>query len=310
MGRTFILTLLTTFAAAAPSVGRGPEEARFTTDDGVQIVGEFIPAGRGPAPVVILLHMYRSDRSAWQPLVDDLHAADVAVLAIDLRGHGDSVKPASMSLRQRVIGRDETLFANMYRDVLAAYEWLTWRSDVDLSRIGLVGASVGCSVAIDYAARDRSLDVVVCLTPGEDYLGLDSRKHIAEFGKHGQRPILLSATEDERKATDALAAIYKSATVRIVGGGRVHGTRMFGRVADVERQTVEFLAAHLNQGVGTSVVAAVDGEEYFAVGSKMDIELDRSRRRLFSSAEEAQARGLRRATGLEATQIVDPGAHD
>ena len=306
-----ILRLLTAFLIVAPALADGPQEVRFTTDDGIEIVGDFLPAQDGRASVVILLHMYRQDRSTWQPLIGALHEADIAVLAIDLRGHGQSIQPMSMGLKDKVMRHDEELFRSMYRDVMAAYTWLSGRRDIDLSRLGMVGASVGCSVAIDYAARDRSVDVVVCLTPGEDYLGVDSRKHIAEFAEHGQRPILLLATEGERQACDELGRIDESATVRIVGKGRIHGTRMFGRIKGVEDQIARFLVERLGAPSEKPVAAAVDGGEYFDVDSIRDISLGSSRR-LYSSAKEAQARGLTRAAGIEAMKTHDrmdtPGA--
>jgi pimeloyl-ACP methyl ester carboxylesterase len=290
---------------AIPALADGRQEVRFTTEDGVEIVADFVPARQDRSPVVILLHMYSSDRRAWRPLVDALHDSDIAVLAIDLRGHGQSIEPTSMDLRRRVEKRDEELFRGMHRDVFAAYEWLSRHISVDMSRLGLVGASVGCSVALDYAARDRSVDAVVAMTPGENYLGVDSRRHIGQIANQGRRAVLLLATEEERKDCDALGKIDEYATVRIVGPGRVHGTHMFGKIEGIEEQIVEFLIGQLGDPDGPSVVASVDGDEYFARSSMMDIRLERSKRRLFSSAEEAEARGLKRAEGIEASMMED-----
>ena len=38
-----------------------------------------------------------------------------------------------------------------------AYDWLAQQPKVDRARFALVGASVGCSVALQYAAKDRSV---------------------------------------------------------------------------------------------------------------------------------------------------------
>ncbi|MCP4249574.1 MAG: alpha/beta fold hydrolase [bacterium] len=297
---------VTVLLAASVCLAHGPEPVFFGTEDSVDLVGTYYaPHEGGNAPVVILLHMYRSDRSAWDPILETLHDQGLAVLAIDLRGHGESVHPTSMGLKQKVAARDEATFQTMWRDVMAAYAWLTEQPHVDLSRLGLVGASVGCSVAIDYAARDRSVDVVVCMTPGENYLGVDSRKHIVEYAKNGQRPILLLATKKERQACDALGKLHKSAEVRIVGPGKVHGTRMFGQIAGIEDQIAEFLVKHLGDPGKKPVVGAMDGEAYFDAESAMDIDLDPTRRRLFTSAAEAEARGLKRAPGTAGMRIDD-----
>jgi hypothetical protein len=129
----------------------------------------------------------------------------------------------------------------------------------------------------------------VALTPGEKYLGVDSIKDVKQVGK---RAMLLLATEEERKASDTLATINPSAQARIVGGGKVHGTAMFGSVPGVEDRIVAFLEEHVRSGGERPVAASVNGTEYFAIGSTQDIRLDPKERRLFSSVEEARARGL------------------
>ncbi len=216
-----------------------PQKVEFETDDGITIAADYFQSmGRAIAPPVILLHMYKSDRTAWSPLVEPLHNAGFAVLAIDLRGHGQSIKPEYKELRQKVEKRDERLFNNMHKDVAAAVKWIRTQPNVDKTKVALVGASVGCSVAIDYAGRDKTVCAVVCLTPGEKYLGIDSTRDIHEINK---TPIMLLATEDEREATDTLAKLADNATAEIVGKGKTHGTMMFGVIKDIEEKIVKFL---------------------------------------------------------------------
>jgi pimeloyl-ACP methyl ester carboxylesterase len=59
--------------------------AEVTTTDGVRIVYDVTGAG----PVLVLVHGLTESRGAWDPLIDDL-AADHAVVALDVRGHGAS----------------------------------------------------------------------------------------------------------------------------------------------------------------------------------------------------------------------------
>ena len=60
--------------------------------DDINLVADFYPAPTDSAepPVVMLLHMLNSNRSAYEPLIPDLHEAGYAILNIDMRGHGDS----------------------------------------------------------------------------------------------------------------------------------------------------------------------------------------------------------------------------
>jgi pimeloyl-ACP methyl ester carboxylesterase len=277
-----------------------PAAVRFKTADDVEITADYYePTGDTPAPVVILLHMYKSSRAAWTPLVPLLHKAGFAVLAIDLRGHGGSTKPDEKRLAQRVADRDPTLFNAMYQDVFAAYRFLAGKPRCDMSRVAVVGASVGCSVALDYARQDRSVDVVVCISPGEAYLGVDSRQHIAEIAKQGRRPILLLAAPGERKACDALAEIDKGATVFITqpgtqDGDRVHGTNMFGQVEGIENRVLGFIEANMGKPTEDPVVGDVHGNTYYPAGSEGASKIEKANRRLFSSAGEARRRGYKR----------------
>jgi hypothetical protein len=211
-----------------------------------------------------------------------------------------------MHLARRAAERDPTLFREMYRDVFAAYHFLSRQPSCDMARVALVGASVGCSVAIDDASRDRSVDVVVCLSPGENYLGLDSRAHMTRFAEYGPRAVLLVATALEREACDTLAGINPQATVRIVGEGKVHGTGMFGAIKGIEQDITKFLVEHVGEPAKNPVVGAVVGDECFNPGSREAMEIDEPHRRCYSSAEEAEERGLKvPGTPLNGV-LVDP----
>ena len=242
MNNQFVFTAFVAFTLVFSSANAEmikPQKAEFETTDGVKIAADYYqPMGRAIAPPVILLHMYKSDRTAWKPLVEPLHNAGFAVLAIDLRGHGESIKPENKQLRQKVEKRDTRVFNNMHKDVAAAVKWIRMQPNVDQTKLALVGASVGCSVAIDYAGRDKTVCAVVCLTPGEKYLGVDSTRDIKKIGKI---PIMLLASKDERKATDTLAKLADNATAEIVGEGKIHGTMMFGVIKDIEDRIVKFL---------------------------------------------------------------------
>jgi len=297
-----VLVIASMPAAAAVSASSRPagggRQVSFVTEDNLTIAGVYTPAtvkAAEKAPVAVLLHMYKSDHAAFDPLVPHLHSAGFAVLAIDLRGHGESVAPTQLGLARRVADRDTKLFGQMGADVQAAYCWIAEQGDVDLARFVLVGARVGCSVALHYAAQDRSVDGIVCMTPGTSYLGIDS---VADVQKYGNRPLLLLAAAAERRACDELAKLLPSATVSVFPGGEgeglpLHGTRMFGRVPGVEKLIVEFLLKAAGPPSREVVVASSRGKAYYAPESGNAAHLNRRNRRWFSSAEEAERRGLR-----------------
>ena len=244
-----------------------------------------------------MLRLYTPNRSTWLPLLGELERAGFAVLAIVLRGHGESIQPEFMTLQKSVGDRDGKLFRSMWKDVAGAYDWLAGRPDVDLSRFALVGASIGCSVAIDYAWRDKSVDVVVCMTPGRDYLGVNSVAHI---GRYGKRPMLLLASEAERDAAEYMASLAPSAKADILPQGKaaerdLHGTRMFGKVPGIEKKIATYLKTHVGPATPEikHVIVSIQGKVYHNVTSQWVARIKPENRRVFSSAEEAAARGYR-----------------
>lgn len=66
--------------------------AQFTTKDGITIAYDI--TGSGPA--VLLLHGFPQNRAMWHAIAPRL-ARDFTVITADLRGYGNSSKPASMA---------------------------------------------------------------------------------------------------------------------------------------------------------------------------------------------------------------------
>jgi pimeloyl-ACP methyl ester carboxylesterase len=274
------------------------EKVSFTTDDNLLITAGYVPPivrPNGRAPVAILLHMYRSDRTAFDPLLPALRSAGFAVLAIDLRGHGESVGSPEMRLAERVENKDRKFFATMDRDLDAAYAWLAERPECDLSRFVIIGASVGASIALKYAARDKSVDGVICLTPGVNYLGIDS---LADAQKLGARPVMLLASEPEKAAAEQLGRLAPEATVQIFPCPHpdrmaLHGTRMFGKLAGIDKVIAEFARRAAGEQSEDPVVASTRGQVYYAPESSYGNKLSKRNVRWFSSPAEAESRGLR-----------------
>jgi len=202
---------------------------KFETSDGVTIQGDFYPpkaGGVGDAPVAILIHMYPADRKSWKPLIPKLHEAGFAVLAYDIRGTGGSTEPEKLELQKKYRERDAKLFNDAWKDVEAARRWLEGQARCDVTRTVLIGASIGCSISLDYTSRDESVRAVVCLSPGTDYFGVDSKKHVKACGK---RPILLVSPEGEYAQVEALVKASDGAAegAKYAGGRENHGTKMF-----------------------------------------------------------------------------------
>ena len=100
------------------------------------------------APAIVLLHEIRGGPDQWDGLVPDLHEAGFATLAYKSRA--------------------SPLEAERMPDVVAALDWLRAHPrQVDRSRIGLVGASIGASTTVLAMATDarKAADAAVALSP-------------------------------------------------------------------------------------------------------------------------------------------------
>src|ERR1700747_38841 len=61
----------------------------LTAADGTKLKASYFAAAK-PGPGVLLLHQCNRDRKVWEPLAQQLSAAGINALTLDLRGFGES----------------------------------------------------------------------------------------------------------------------------------------------------------------------------------------------------------------------------
>ena len=217
------------------------QEISYITPDSWKISGTFYPAKSAiPKTGIILLHQLGSDRSSFDPLIPVLHDAvpDADILAIDLRGHGRSTNLGTYS---KFISGD---YRAMTNDVKGAVSYLSFFRHVS-DNFYVVGASVGSSVAINYADQDSAIQRIVMLSPGMDYEGVDINNAL---GKVRKKVYFVAANEDEQSATDVQAAYqisnaYTKEVYVYQSIGAAHGTDML--TASATSKTEEPLATKI-----------------------------------------------------------------
>lgn len=149
----------------------------------VILSGAFYPPAEGPAPAVLLLHQVGGQKEDWAPFATRLQAAGYAVLALDLRGHGES--------------GGETEWAAMADDVARAWEVMAAQPEVDAERTAVVGASLGANLALVAGAGLPLVRAVVLLSPGLDYRGVRTEEAMLAYG---DRAVLIAASQDDTYA--------------------------------------------------------------------------------------------------------------
>lgn len=139
------------------ALGMAFEDVEVPTADGLALKAWFMPAGDAPAPGIVLVHGWESARDRTLPHAQFLHAAGFHVLAVDVRGHGGN-PPETLPIS---VGE----FA---ADAAAGARWLAARREV--TRVGLLGHSMGAAGALVAAAREPAVGAVVAVsTPADPY---------------------------------------------------------------------------------------------------------------------------------------------
>lgn len=126
----------------------GVEEITFPSADGLKLRGWFLPAAPGAATVVVC-HGYRSSRAHLLDLGLALRSRGCNVMLFDFRAHGSSE------------GRFTSIGIREAGDLAGAIAYLMGRADVDPTRLGALGYSMGAAALILAAAERPEIRAVV-----------------------------------------------------------------------------------------------------------------------------------------------------
>ena len=205
----------------------GAQTVAIDSPDGVKIVGSFFESARANSPAVLLLHQWQSDRHSYDDFAKRLQAKGFNVLSIDGRGFGESVKTADG--KPVAPERTDAAVKGMLGDVGAAFDFLSKQKNVDPSRVGIVGASYGSSLAIIYAADNPKVKAVALLSPGLNYFGNMATEPAVR--KYGDRDLFVLASKGDTESAEAAENFEKIGNTRygfmILPVGSLHGTEMF-----------------------------------------------------------------------------------
>lgn len=202
------------------------ERITFETSDGVTIVGDYY-AGPSGAPTALLLHMRPATRESWKEFAGKLVAQGFSALAIDLRGHGESIHTKDgRTLNYQTMS--EAAERESFKDLEAATLWLEREHGVAPEELVVIGASIGANLALQYLAEDNATPAAVLLSPGLDYRGIETLPLLEEL-ESNQAVFYVAAKDDEESAESIEALAEKTAVAhekRIFDRGG-HGTTLF-----------------------------------------------------------------------------------
>lgn len=187
------------------------------TKDEVLLSGTLYLSGKDDAPSLILLHMLGRDKSTYVPLIEKLRF-NYNIITIDFRGHGKS------ELNYEDFSDED--WQSLVKDVVAVKKYLV-DNKFNTYQLGLVGASIGANVALNYAVGDRDVSTIVLLSPGINYKNIETEFPSMAY----ERSMLLVASSEDTYSSDTINTLEKKTTAtikeKVEYKGAGHGTAMF-----------------------------------------------------------------------------------
>jgi dienelactone hydrolase len=191
----------------------------FRAEDGRTVSAIVFEPLQRPAPAVVMVTMLGRPKDDWDAVGERLAEANMLALAIDLPGQSDPGDPK--------------VLAGWSADVRAAVSYLSSRPDVRAGNIGIVGASLGASLAALAAADLGTVRALALVSPALEYRGVRMEAAMKRFGS---RPALLVASSHDPYAARTVRDLAKDAAdtreVRL-SDATAHGTLLLMRDPDL-----------------------------------------------------------------------------
>lgn len=198
--------------------------------------------GLGPNPGMLLIHQCNMDRSMWQGIAAQLTEAGIHVLAMDLRGFGESAGEGMGGA-----GGFPAFMQSSSADVDLAFAYLANQAGVDASRIAIGGASCGAMLTAGLASRQSGVKALMLLS------GPPSDDAVAHIARTPGLAVFAAAARDDTVVPDVAARLqsavdgspHPSSVARIYDGTE-HGLPMFDKNPDLEPALVAWLKHELS----------------------------------------------------------------
>lgn len=216
------------------------QTVKFTTTDGVEIVGKYYTPELTPLGAVLFLHMMPATKESWESVAQALQQARFTSLAIDLRGHGESVKKGEERLDYQGFTDAQHQAARL--DVEAALSWLEKDQQLSLDTISIVGASIGANLALQALYEHPEIKKAAALSPGLNYRGIEPLPMVENL-KPDQAVFYATSKDDgdNAKQTEALYNATKAKKQWKIYDAAGHGTTMLKRTDDLLPSIIEFI---------------------------------------------------------------------
>jgi pimeloyl-ACP methyl ester carboxylesterase len=166
-------------AQPAPRSRASFEVVEIRTSDKIELEGSWYKPRRKGKQVagVLLIHDAGGNRAQMANLAERLQKLQMAVLTVDLRGHGGS-KTEEIDWLESTEEERTAHWVHAQKDVDAAVDWLLSRKEVHSARLCMVGHGAGCALVVRHMKDDESAIGVVLLEPPMEAFGFNVKRDL------------------------------------------------------------------------------------------------------------------------------------
>jgi dienelactone hydrolase len=240
-----------------------PREVGLKASDGTPLKATYFSSGQ-PGPGVLLLHQNNRTRKSWDGVAEQLAAAGIHTVTLDMRGHGESGGAPS---------------GNLTEDIDRALQYLVSQPGVKRDVIGVGGAGgLGVLNAVEAARRHftdvKSLVLLSGEAPRDGLQFLQQASNLPElfaFSDDDEYPptqdamklLYLTASSPSKKlvhysaAEDAAWIWYETSDISKVPATGSHGTDLFAAHTELPGIIVHWFVTTLIKTPGHSPADAL-----------------------------------------------------
>lgn len=218
-------------------------ELTLTTEDGYELHGwlDKPQSAAQATPVVLLAHQFGADHTSWDALTEKLHEKGMATLSVDLRGHGKSIMQKGVENKVQAAkntGEVRTAFdtsaqkvgfTSIPQDLIAWLELLEEDKGLDMSKLYLIGASLGGTSLVP-VLNEYDAKALITLSAG---MSKSSESDMALSSSLSKTYFIATKNDPLGASSNALEYGKKAINgTTLILSGDGHGTVLLPRVED------------------------------------------------------------------------------
>lgn len=186
----------------------------------IKLKADYYKASSSNGRALILLHMLGRNKGDWQKFALFLKNKGYSSIAIDFRNKGNATEQM------------------LLQDVDSALKFL---KEKKYNNIGIVGASIGANIALNFADVNKDIKAVILLSPGLNYRNVKTEGTMKTYSG---RPVLIIASYEDKysaQSSKTLDKIAKENNKLILYSGAGHGTNMLLNEKKLKEEIYRFV---------------------------------------------------------------------